>query len=505
MSETSEALEQAGGHPRTFHSGSASTVMNLMLIDLSSIAHPLFHTEASNPNPNAISEAIVSRIRGLASTQLHVAICCDNGKSFRNELTPEYKANRKSEDRAVLYHQIGLALDTLRGDGFPVWIAPGFEADDVIATAAQRAAEQDQDVVIVSADKDLLQLIGPGVTAKSLKDGSIIDEAAVVAKFGVKPSQMRDYLTLVGDASDNIKGAAGIGEVGAAKLLGNFSSLDLLYPQLDMVTKADGITPSQVLSLKALAPRLALTRQLLTLRTDAEIPFAEILEPRQVRDLAPMETEQMPDQIDEAMPTIKTVAPQNSVAAELTQGTMTLAVQTPVLAPAPPEWERQLEPRSMDETIRLAKYVFESRLFSAYGTPQAVLTTLLAGRELGLQAMSSLRAFHIVEGKPTMAADLIRAIVLKSGKVRFFRCTERTPDKATFQIQRGDDPVVSLTYTVAEGRAAFSGDDAKWAKSGWGKNPADMCVARAGAKLARLVCPDIIHGLYAGEEFDNGN
>jgi hypothetical protein len=112
--------------------------------------------------------------------------------------------------------------------------------------------------------------------------------------------------------------------------------------------------------------------------------------------------------------------------------------------------------------------------------------------------MASLRAFHIVQGKPVLAADAIRALVLKSGLVSSFRCTERTPDRATFTAKRGDDPEISLTYTMAEAQAAGLLKPG----SGWSKFPADMLVARAGAKLARLVAPEVTFGLYAPEELE---
>jgi len=180
-----------------------------------------------------------------------------------------------------------------------------------------------------------------------------------------------------------------------------------------------------------------------------------------------------------------------------------LAVRAPeVLAPAPAEWERQLDPRSMRDAMALADNLFKSRMFSAYGTPQAVLSTVLAGRELGFPAMVSLRAFHVIDGKATLSAEAIRARVLTSGKANYFRCTERSATRATFETQRGDDPPMSLTYTIEEGRAAWPKGDSEWAKSGWGKNPADMLTARASAKLARLVFPDVTLGLYAAEEMD---
>jgi hypothetical protein len=103
---------------------------------------------------------------------------------------------------------------------------------------------------------------------------------------------------------------------------------------------------------------------------------------------------------------------------------------------------------------------------------------------------------------PRMAADFIRALVINSGKAKYFRPVERTAKSATFETQRGDDPPISMTYTIEEGRTAFAGDVKAWEKSGWGKNPADMCVARCSSKLARLVYPEVTFGLVAYEEID---
>ena len=179
-----------------------------------------------------------------------------------------------------------------------------------------------------------------------------------------------------------------------------------------------------------------------------------------------------------------------------------------VSAPAPAAWEMQLEPRSFADAWTLSKAMFQSRLFSAYGTAEAVLSTILAGRELGLQSMAALRAFHIIEGRPTLSAGIIQAMVLKSPECEYFRCAERTNEAATFETKRTGNPPISLRFTMEDAKLAWSkGDtDAKreesFKKSGYGKNPADMCVARAATKLARLVYPDVVSGIYAPEEVE---
>ncbi len=518
----------------------------LILVDLSGIAHPIWATLDAEMDPDArlrTGRAIVQRVYALVGGHPHVAICCDAGRSFRHDLEPTYKRNRPERD-AVFVAQVNQAQAQLTADGFPVWRVPGFEADDLIATAVGKARAAGWPVVIVSADKDLLALVtdeDPAVLAKKPSDGSEHDVESVAAKFGVLPVQVTDFLTLVGDASDNIHGAKGIGPKRAAELLAKFHTLDELMEAL--VSGSTGLTPSLVQALRDFAPRLEATRTLVRMRTDAPIPtFEAALQAREtpaavidaeVTDAEPeTHTEQVAQfmaAIDEGPAPKPLAAPAPTTVPVVQPVVMAQAAQpvidvqsspepvakpepapkmalvpapTADLAPAPAEFERQLEPRSFAQANQLAQAMFQSRLFSAYGTQQGVLATVLAGREMGMSAMASLRAFHIVEGKPTMAADLIRALVLKSGLAEYFRCTERTAERATFVTKRRGEPEMSLTYTIAEGRAAFAKGDDKWAASGWGRNPADMLVARAGSKLARLVYPDVLHGIYATEELE---
>lgn len=479
----------------------------IVLVDLSSIAHPIWHTSQSESDPNMTSQRIVARVNTLAASHPHVAICIDRGRSFRKDLAPSYKANRP-EHEAALMHQIDLAIEQLGQDGFPLWAAPGFEADDLIATATMQGRAQGHDVLIVTGDKDLLQLVGEHVKVKSAKDGSDFDAAAVQTKLGVRPDQVRDYLCLCGDASDNVKGAKGIGPKKAAELLARFESIDNLYREMREVGIATlRLTPGLVTALKEFDTYRAETAALITLRTDAPLPFDDLFRERVPSTVAGF----TPDEDD--MTTETETAPQSTTELHNPPQT-TPAVATPVtalaprepdvLAPAPAEWEKQLEPRSMREVKLLATDIHNSRLFlTAYGTPQAVMSTLLAGRELGLQAMASLRAIHIIEGKPTLSADLIRALILRSGLAKYFRCAERSATQATFETQRGDDPPMALTFTIAEAKQAWSKSDDAWGKSGWAKNPADMLVARAGAKLARLVYPDVLHGIYETNEIED--
>lgn len=472
----------------------------VVLIDLSSIAYPIWHMSQADPDANSTSRKILERVRAIASQMAHVGICCDKGKSFRKELNASYKANRPEHD-APLMHQIDLAREQLEADGFPVWAVPGFEADDLIATGVTKALALGLDVLVVSADKDLLQLVGPRVRQMRPSDGTILDAAAVAEKFGVTPEQMCDYLCLVGDKADNIKGANGIGEKKAAELLKAYGSLTAAYAEL--AAHPSAFKPAIATALHEFRGRWDETRTLVTLRTDADFEFAQIAAERIAREQSlflvedDMEGDGVVGTPGEPGPTTTNASIEPETA---------LAVREPdVLVGAPADWERGLDPRSMREARLLAKDMFESRMFSAYGSPQAVLSTVMVGRELGLPAMASLRSVHNIEGKHSLAASLMLALVLKSGLAEFFEPISFSPTEATFETKRkGARNPVKLTHTIEMAQQAWPKKKADWLDafnaSGWGRNPTDMLVARATARLARMVYPDLLAGLYTPEE-----
>jgi len=206
----------------------------------------------------------------------HVACVFDTpGPTFRHEMYPEYKANRQ-ETPEDLRAQIPIIKKMVQALNVPVVELPGFEADDVMGTIAVAAAKQKVPVAIVSPDKDLLQLVNDDLDIKVLnnRDGEVwIDRAATKERFGVWPEQVVDYLTLVGDASDNVKGVPGIGEKGAKLLLEAHPTLE------DLLASKEKLKPKQRSGLEEAAPWLHLTRTLVTIRTDLALPVA-------IKDLA---------------------------------------------------------------------------------------------------------------------------------------------------------------------------------------------------------------------------
>jgi DNA polymerase-1 len=201
----------------------------------------------------------------------HVAVAFEGGPTFRNELYPEYKANRAAAPDE-LKAQVEPVKEIARAMGIPVLEVPGAEADDVIATLSRRAGGFDE-VVILSGDKDLMQLVGDRVHILAPKSGvSDVEELGseqVREKMDVAPGQIRDLLALAGDSSDNVPGVPGVGNKTAAKLLAEFGSLDALYADLERVTA--GKTRA---ALEEHAADVKVFAQLVSLKDDVELDEA---------------------------------------------------------------------------------------------------------------------------------------------------------------------------------------------------------------------------------------
>ncbi len=218
----------------------------ILLIDASSLIYPAFHVMGELKTSTGFP---TGAIYGYARTVLmllreypsqYVAVAFDSrGPTHRHEKFSEYKAHRPAMDEALAAQipKIKELTDALRLKKFEV---PGYEADDIIAALVPLAAAQGLDVLIVSGDKDLLQLVGDGVRVLKpgrdvTRDLKILDSAGVQQYLGVRPDQVLDFLALVGDSVDNVPGVPGIGEKTAQKLLSQFPSLEALLENLDKV------------------------------------------------------------------------------------------------------------------------------------------------------------------------------------------------------------------------------------------------------------------------------
>ncbi len=200
----------------------------------------------------------------------HLAIGFDPpGGSFRNQMYPPYKANRAETPQLVID-----ALDPLiqicKALNVPVLMIPGYEADDVLGSAAKKAAREGYDVYMVTPDKDYGQLIQRNIwqykPGKAGGDAEVVGISEICAKYSIlDPVQVIDMLAICGDASDNVPGVTGIGEVGAGKLISKYGSLENIYAHLEE------LTPKQQQMFNAALDHIYLSKELVTIKTDIEI------------------------------------------------------------------------------------------------------------------------------------------------------------------------------------------------------------------------------------------
>ena len=222
----------------------------LLLLDSYALAFRMFYAYSQNPLKNSQGED-VSMMHGYWGAVLrilakhkptHFAIARDvaHTKTFRHELYPDYKANRgpMPEEMAA---QMPLLGESLEASGIPLLSEPGYEADDVMASTAVAAVEAGFDsVVILSKDKDMSQIVTDKIHLFHLTkgaDGIDFGPEQVMEKYGLPPEKIRDYLALMGDASDNVPGVPKVGPKTAIQLLNDYGDMDNLYANLDKITK----------------------------------------------------------------------------------------------------------------------------------------------------------------------------------------------------------------------------------------------------------------------------
>lgn len=161
-----------------------------------------------------------------------------DGVSKRKQIEPLYKANR-NEAPQELKDQLAILPELMHVFGFPTFKFPEYEADDTIATLVNKALQYNIEPVIVSSDKDFCQLVKGPVKMYNVSKEEMVDEEGVYLRYGIRTEQFVDYLSIVGDTSDNIQGVKGIGAVGAVKLLNQYGSLDGIYRNLATIKGAN--------------------------------------------------------------------------------------------------------------------------------------------------------------------------------------------------------------------------------------------------------------------------
>jgi len=243
-------------------------------VDGSSYLYRAFHAlpdlRAADGEPTGALRGVLSMLRRIAEDEKpdYFAVVFDApGKTFRDDWYPEYKANRTPmpDDLA---RQIKPLHELIRANGWPLLMIEGVEADDVIGTLAREASAKGIATTISTGDKDLAQLVRPGVKLVNTMSNETLDEAGVLAKFGVRADQVLDLLTLTGDAIDNVPGVAKVGPKTAAKWLGQYGTLE------EVIAHASGITGVIGDNLRAALDWLPQGRRLLTVKTDCTLPVA---------------------------------------------------------------------------------------------------------------------------------------------------------------------------------------------------------------------------------------
>ncbi len=245
----------------------------LYLIDGSSILYRAFfairHLSTKDGRPTNAIFGTLKMVEKLLRERdpSHIAVVFDlPGPTFRHEAFAAYKANRP-DTPPDLVAQFGPAKDILRAMGLPVVELAGFEADDCIATLAEKAVAQGMEVVVVTADKDLFQLVRPGVRIlHTKKEDALLDERGVEEVFGVPPDRVIDVLALWGDPTDNIPGVPGIGEKGAKELVRRFGDLESVLAHAAEVTRK-----AYREGLEQHADEARFSRELATVRYDAPL------------------------------------------------------------------------------------------------------------------------------------------------------------------------------------------------------------------------------------------
>ena len=251
----------------------------LFLIDGHALVFKMYYAFLRRPMINA-KGADMSILYGFTKYLLemierekptHLAVAFDPpGGTFRNQLYPAYKATRQATPQLVI-EALEPLTELVQNMDIPVLMMPGFEADDVLGSAATQLSSDSLDVYMVTPDKDYGQLIGehtfqlkPG---KSGADAELVTAAILCEKWGIsRPSQVIDMLAICGDSADNVPGVKGVGEVGAAKLIAQYGSMENIYAHLSE------LTPRLQAQFAEAQPHMALSKALVTIKTDIALP-----------------------------------------------------------------------------------------------------------------------------------------------------------------------------------------------------------------------------------------
>ena len=253
----------------------------LFLIDGHALVFKMYYAFLRRPMINA-KGADMSILYGFTKYLLemiereqptHIAVAFDPpGGTFRNEMYPAYKGTRPPTPQLII-DSLQPLTELVQAMNIPVLMVMGFEADDVLGSAATQFASDKLDVYMVTPDKDYGQLIGPHAfqlkPGKSGAEAELVTAASLCEKWGISsPAQVVDMLAICGDTADNVPGVKGVGEVGAAKLIAKYGSVENIYAHLEE------LSPRQQEQFREAQPHIALSKALVTIKTDMALPVS---------------------------------------------------------------------------------------------------------------------------------------------------------------------------------------------------------------------------------------
>ena len=281
------AAKGSGAGPSAGVSEKTNGTRRVLLVDGSGYIFRAYHalpplTRKSDGLPVGAVSGFCNMLNKLVDDALadddvgHLAVIFDTARrSFRNEIYPEYKAHRPPPPEDLV-PQFPLVRDATRAFNVPCIEMEGFEADDLIATYADQAVAAGYDVVIVSSDKDLMQMVGDHVSMQDPMKQTVIREDQVVEKFGVAPDRVIDVQALAGDSSDNVPGVPGIGVKTAAELINTYGDLDTLLDRAEEIKQ-----PKRRQNLLENTGLARVSRDLVTLKRD--VPVKQGIEALEIR------------------------------------------------------------------------------------------------------------------------------------------------------------------------------------------------------------------------------
>ena len=443
--------------------------METAIVDFSALFHRLWHVNHAEAVHNTLKA-----VRRLEEPRVIIAV--DSPPYDRKQISPEYKSNRDVPDPELI-GQLHQTLDELANDGYEIARCQGWEADDVIGTLVQSIK-----ATVYGADKDLLQVT-------DIKD-PLSHEEKTPECLGVQRDQVVDYLCMVGDTSDNVRGVEGIGPKTAVRMLAKFGNW---FAIVDAVRSGNGLFADRTREniTKAL-DWMDTTRELVTIRTDLDVEIE-----KRERSVVEIQAEPAPKTAIEPVREQPThIATVNGIG-----------------------FKQALEPLGPAQAWEFAVTAHRSGLYPQFKGPEQIMMVVMRGRPLGLEAVTALDAYDMIQGRPRLKAVAIAGLIMAHPSCQYLRCEYFGDDKSVWETLRvGHTKPIVREFTMDE--AVRAGDNMqpeyRWAngkksktgkmvvKENWIKRPGVMLQNRCVSAIGRQVYPDVMFmlGIYSREELE---